>query len=1655
MQPVKQLRDVPSRALLAAMAILWTLAAPRSDAQAPLAGYTPEALQPGAPAGSYALSGFEHIQPYSGSFSFVLPLLQVGGRGAAGTVITLPIERKWRVGYGNATEANKPKSEWWSEMKPGYGPGIVQVRTAADRGCQGYTGPYVAITRITFTQSDGTEVELRDVLAQGQPKQSFCVGTRFDRGTQFVSADGSAMTFVSTSSIVDYPGTGPFRVFRPTGFLMLRDGTRYDVQDGVVSSIRDRNGNVVSFWYDDPSPFNANPRLVLIQDSLNRQISVTYETPEDPKDVIAFKGFGGADREIWVFHDDLENALAQPTYGIQTFKALFPGLDGSDQDFFNPRIVSAVELPNQRAYYFEYNPHGELERVTLPTGGQFEYLYDAGFTAGGLDDRGSFFLNMPGFSGMGIYRRLVERSMWSAGGEFVSNTTYSRPETISGSPTTPTASSLGFVQETTFGPPYEAQVPLRRDVHYYYGMAITSLVSPPVAYPAWKNGREWRTAVIDEPTAVQLKLTDHSWQQRGNGSLPSWWTGAPDAAPQVDPRVVSTQTTLDGGSWSFATYDYDNYNNRTAEREWAFGVAPGGGNVPVRKKTTSYVTTYATSSGSFAYDTDVNIHIRSLPLVEQIYDGEATLKASTTYEYDRYQSDLNHFPLVDRALASGRASGFGTGYTPRGNVTGVQRLWAGGEPGASYVWTYAGYDVLGNVVWSQDANGNATSYVFDDNFGAPDNEAQANTQPAELGTLHAWALPSQATNALSHTTYIQYDYYLGRPVNGEDPNGTISSIAYDDSLDRPTERILARTPANSSNLVRTKTVFAYDDVARIVTTTQDRSGFGALDLKSDARFDGFGRAIRTRLFETGTAFIATTKDYDALGRVAWTSNPYRPGTETPQYTDFSYDALGRPTTVVTPDTAVAETTYAGNLTTTIDQAQKKRTAASDALGRVLNLVEDPDGLNFSTSYTYDVFDQLTGVAQGSQSRTFTYDSLARLYQATNPESGTTTYTYFPGGELKTRTDAANSVTTYTYDGLNRVKTKVYSGGPATPNVTYTYDDDAVQESKGRLTKTQSSASTSQVLSYDQLGRVLHSSQTTGSRTYPFEYTYDRAGNLATEKYPSDRVVTVTYDLAARPTQVADATTAFASSATYASHGAVADFQLGNSLYEHASYNSRLQPHQMGLGLTAVSDVFRLTYGYGESANNGNVLSQDIRHTVNSASTTWSQTYSYDGLNRLKTTTETAIAGGAQWSQTNSFDRYGNRWISASSLPLPSLTPTAQGDFNAATNRLTGGLNQYGVPGNHTRDKLGRQMVYDAENRMVQFTDESLVSTYSYDADGRRVHANVDGAGTTYVYDAFGRLAGEYGRASANPVAGAQYLMRDHLGSVRVVTGPTGAVLARHDYFVFGDEIDSSVNGRGTLYTPTDNLRQRFTGQLRDSESGLDYFGARYYGAKAGRFTAIDPVYTWQENIVDPQRWNRYAHTRNNPLRYVDPDGREITYASPQIQDFFDFLSARSEAVRGTLARYAGPNNPNLTIGQGELGRDATDGEVGGLFRPSFDPTTDSPPGSGNFERLAGMSETDMKTGLANGSLYTGATLKSATLDLDASLDLNKKDQRTIGVALHELGHADTAARDPLRHLRLSIPINQIERGKRQVHDKRQIEQDANQYRDRVLRDFPK
>jgi RHS repeat-associated protein len=89
----------------------------------------------------------------------------------------------------------------------------------------------------------------------------------------------------------------------------------------------------------------------------------------------------------------------------------------------------------------------------------------------------------------------------------------------------------------------------------------------------------------------------------------------------------------------------------------------------------------------------------------------------------------------------------------------------------------------------------------------------------------------------------------------------------------------------------------------------------------------------------------------------------------------------------------------------------------------------------------------------------------------------------------------------------------------------------------------------------------------------------------------------------------------------------------------------------------------------------------------------------------------------------------------------------------------------------------------------------------------------------------------------------------------------------------------------------DGIGSRSTGKERDSESGLDYFGARYFGSALGRFTSPDPLPGWAN---DPQSWNMYAYGRNNPLKYTDPDGETYRVCDSNGQNCNDLSDADFE-----------------------------------------------------------------------------------------------------------------------------------------------------------------
>jgi len=182
------------------------------------------------------------------------------------------------------------------------------------------------------------------------------------------------------------------------------------------------------------------------------------------------------------------------------------------------------------------------------------------------------------------------------------------------------------------------------------------------------------------------------------------------------------------------------------------------------------------------------------------------------------------------------------------------------------------------------------------------------------------------------------------------------------------------------------------------------------------------------------------------------------------------------------------------------------------------------------------------------------------------------------------------------------------------------------------------------------------------------------------------------------------------------------------------------------------------------------------------------------------------------------------------------------------------------------------------------------ASYSYDGDGQRITRVAGGQTVMYLRDPSGEVIAEY-LISGQPTTAtllAEYVYSDGkrlckitkdtggverriyyhtdvVGTPVALTSETGTVMGTAQNRPFGEQVGASLPDT-----------HAFTGKERDPETCLDYFGARYYDAHLGRFVSVDPV---AGNTGDPQTWNRYAYARNNPLRFIDPDGRELRTAA--------------------------------------------------------------------------------------------------------------------------------------------------------------------------------
>jgi RHS repeat-associated protein len=181
---------------------------------------------------------------------------------------------------------------------------------------------------------------------------------------------------------------------------------------------------------------------------------------------------------------------------------------------------------------------------------------------------------------------------------------------------------------------------------------------------------------------------------------------------------------------------------------------------------------------------------------------------------------------------------------------------------------------------------------------------------------------------------------------------------------------------------------------------------------------------------------------------------------------------------------------------------------------------------------------------------------------------------------------------------------------------------------------------------------------------------------------------------------------------------------------------------------------------------------------------------------------------------------------------------------------------------------------------------------TYDAAGQRVQTVAGTSYRTFVYDIFGQLVADYNGSSGatleseniyrggqllaqyKPGTGLSYVLTDVQGSARTTmnnNGSASTVLARHDYLPFGEELAAGIGLRtaGQGYSGADYNRQKYALTERDDVTGLDHTWWRKYESLSGRWTSPDPL---AGNIGDPQSFNRYSYTQNDPTNLVDPSG---------------------------------------------------------------------------------------------------------------------------------------------------------------------------------------
>ncbi|MBB5344471.1 RHS repeat domain-containing protein [Tunturibacter empetritectus] len=1131
--------------------------------------------------------------------------------------------------------------------------------------------------------------------------------------------------------------------------------------------------------------------------------------------------------------------------------------------------VTSISLPDGTSLYrFTYHPTwGTIQQITFPTGGYVKFNWGIRGDCGGY---GSF----------NYISCVVVKDSYISSGSGENHWNYSFPSYVFGS------------------------------------NQLTSKISDPDGYTNYV-GKGFTNSIIFPQGAPSFREISRNRYDSSNHLLESVYGDTPPLPSQIVTTVYDGSTPLQRQ----VQMRYDTYSNVIEKDESDYyacsgspcTVASSPPNGWLRKTLTNYLWNNPNSTQrSYPY---LQAFIVDKPSQITVTDGAGNPFSMVQYNYDE-------FPLSGSAgiLNHDDANYPATMIGPRGNLTSEKHciLFSGGICSSWQAPSIYKYDIAGMRVSAADPKGNTTNYEY--------SNANVVGSPSTPIDAYATKVTRPTTGGTSHVDSYTYNYFTGSVASHTDENSQVTQFQYDDPLNRIRKVIPPSTVDGTTNQSGngTSSINYTDSSAGWSVQKQVLQDTNGTAITNTDSYDGLGRLSTTILTDPG-GNITVTRDYDPMGRLLHVSNPFRTITElTYGITTYGYDPLSRKILQTQPDNSTQSWLYNANSVIFTDESGNQWKRTNDGLGRLKQVLE-PSATSptptLETDYSYDSLNNLVGVYQKGAGnelprvRSFTYDSLSRLICASNPESssvpcptaatsslpqGVVSYSYDADGNVITKTDARGLSVIYAYDALNRLLSKTPSPQNGATYL-YNYDEKTVAWNTFALTNTIGRLSSSSAIYggvysrysyyYDamgrQAGRHFQLPNATGTSvntsTGSNGANYDLAGNVTFIDNGGGIYITVTRDAAGHAMAASSnkATTGLLgtvyshqifANATYSPFGTLASRTLGNGLTENRTYDKR------GRVLTKSQFNADSSIGYNVALTyypNGNVNSAN-----DSINGNW--TYTYYPLNQLKGATSAAglILG---WT----YDSFGNRKTQTASGTgsAPQSSFTYSGNNNRAD--ASGGFS-YDAAGNVTIDNLGQHYYYYPDDSIGRVDTLGGTSRYRYDSEGHLAFENGPNGAQVFLYDQNGQILSNNNLTSGYVVQSATidgekigswqpnqffWAGTDWLGTKRYESAGQGDIGSQavpisptsYTSLPFGDALSSLGND------PT-----HFTGKERDAESGLDYFGARYYGSSMGRWMSPD----WSEdpdpvpyaNLENPQSLNLYGYVENNPLSRTDPDG---------------------------------------------------------------------------------------------------------------------------------------------------------------------------------------